>query len=59
MLKIRLMGTEDDIDWFHKILQRNHKIKILEFSALYPNKETKKYYRAYAEVTKKETDEKK
>ena len=48
MLKVRLMGTKNDIKWFGKILQRNSKIEVTEFSDLYPNKGTKKFYRAYA-----------
>ncbi len=52
MLKVRLMGTKNDIKWFGKILQRNPKIEVTEFSDLYPNKGTNKYYRAYAEVQK-------
>ena len=38
MLKVRLMGTKNDIKWFGKILQRNSKIEVTEFSDLYPNK---------------------
>ena len=45
MLKVRLMGTKNDIKWFGKILQRNPKIKVTEFSDLYPNKGTEKFYR--------------
>ena len=52
MLKVRLMGTKNDIKWFGKILQRNSKIEVTEFSDLYPNKGTKKFYRAYVEVKK-------
>ena len=37
MLKVRLMGTKNDIKWFGKILQRNPKIEVTEFSDLYPN----------------------
>ena len=48
MLKVRLMGTKNDIVWFQKILQRHPKIEILEISELYSNKGTNKYYRAYA-----------
>ena len=44
MLKVRLMGTKNDIKWFGKILQRNSKIEVTEFSDLYPNKGTKKFY---------------
>ena len=43
MLKVRLMGTKNDIKWFGKILQRNPKIEVTEFSDMFPNKGTKKY----------------
>ena len=52
MLKVRLMGTKNDIKWFGKILRRNPKIEVMEFSELFPNKGTKRYYRAYVEVKK-------
>ena len=52
MLKVRLIGTKNDIVWFQKILQRHPKIEVLEISELYSNKGTSKYYRAYAEVQK-------
>ena len=52
MLKVRFMGTKNDIVWFQKILQRHPKIEVLEISELYINKGTSKYYRAYAEVKK-------
>lgn len=52
MLKLRLMGTKNDIKWFGKILRRISKIEVTEFSELYPNKGTKKFYRAYAEIQK-------
>jgi len=52
MLKVRLMGTKNDNKWFGKILQRSSKIEVTEFSDLFPNKGTKKYYRAYVEVKK-------
>ena len=41
MLKVRLMGTKNDIKWFGKILQRNPKIEVTEFSDLYPNTKIK------------------
>ena len=49
MLKVRLMGTKNDIKWFGKILQRNPKIEVTEFSDMFPNKGTKKYYRTRSE----------
>ena len=52
MLKVRLMGTKNDIKWFGKMLRNNPKIEVLEFSDLYPNKGTKRFYRAYMEVKK-------
>lgn len=52
MLKVRLMGTKNDIKWFGKILQRNSKVKVTEFSDLFPDKGTKRFYRVYVEVEK-------
>ena len=58
MLKVRLMGTKNDIVWFQKILQRHPKVEVLEISELYSNKGTKKFYRAYVEVKKRNVAEK-
>ena len=55
---VRLMGTKNDIKWFGKILQRNPKVEVTEFSEMYPNKGTKKFYRAYVEVKKRNVAEK-
>ena len=52
MLKIRLMGTKNDIKWFERILRRHPKIEVLEFSDLYKNKGTNRFYRVYVEVQK-------
>ncbi len=52
MLKIRLMGTKNDIKWFQKILIRQPKIVVTDFSELYRNKGTNRYYRVYAQVQK-------
>ena len=52
MLKIRLMGTKKDIKWFEKILKRQPKVAVTEFSEMYQNKGTNKYYRVYVEVQK-------
>lgn len=54
MLKIRLMGTKNDIKWFRKILERDKRIQVLQFSELYTNKGTNKYYRTYVEVEKEQ-----
>lgn len=34
MLKVRLMGTKNDIAWFQKILQRHPKVEVLEISEM-------------------------
>ncbi len=57
MLKVRLMGTRNDIKWFRKILQRSPKMEVTEFSDMFPNKGTKKYYRTYVEVRKSNVKE--
>lgn len=53
MLKIWLMGTKNDIKWFRKILERNPKVEVTEFSEMFSNKGTKKFYRVYVEVEKR------
>ncbi len=58
VLKIRLMGTKNDIKWFGKILKRQPKVAVTEFSELYRNKGTNRYYRAYVEVQKANIKEK-
>ncbi len=58
MLKIRLMGTEKDIKWLREILRGNSQIEVTEFSELYPNKGTNRFYRAYAEVKRSNVAEK-
>lgn len=50
MLKIRLMGTKNDIKWFSRILKKNKKVNVLQISEPYANKGTDRYYRVYAEI---------
>lgn len=52
MLKIRLMGTKNEIKWFERVLRRQPKVRVTEFSELYRNKGTNRYYRAYVEICK-------
>ncbi len=56
-VKSSIDGNKNDIKWFGKILQRNPKIEVTEFSDLYPNKGTKKFHRAYVEVRKSNVKE--
>ena len=50
MLKIRLMGTKNDIKWFKKILNRHPKLEVVECSDFYQIKGTDRFYRVYTEV---------
>lgn len=54
MLKIRLQGTIEDIKWFQEYLENSQNINLIEFSQIFGNKGTKKYYRVYAEIEKVE-----
>ncbi len=57
MLKIRLMGTKNDITWFRKILRKHPKVDVMVESDLYQNKGTNRYYRYYTEVQKSNVKE--
>ncbi len=59
MLKIRLMGTKNDIKWFEKLLERQPKVAVTEVSEMYRNKGTDRFYRAYVEVRKANVKENK
>lgn len=49
-MKIRLMGTKEEIAWFSKILENSAELEVLEISSLYKNRGESKLYRAYVEV---------
>lgn len=50
MLKIRLMGTIQEIRWFEKFLHKSTNLDVTEFSKPFHNKGTNRYCRVYAEV---------
>lgn len=50
MLKLRLMGTIQEIRWFEKFLHKSANLEVIEFSKPFHNKGTNKYCRVYAEV---------
>ena len=52
MLKIRLMGTKNEIEWFEKIMQEHPDIEILKKSELYQNREADKCYRSQRKIRK-------
>lgn len=57
MLKIRLMGTKGNIEWFQKLMKNHLQVKVLETSDLYNNKGTTRYYRCYMEINTRKTTE--
>lgn len=57
MLKIRLQGTKSDIRWFQNILQQSEELKLTEFSRTFSNRGTSRFFRAYAEVIRKNNEE--
>ena len=52
MLKVRLMGTKNDIEWFKKVLEGEKKLSVLQCSEPYGMKGTNRFYRVYVEVEK-------
>ncbi len=56
MLKLRLMGTASDINWFKKLLEQDKDIKIVQESENYANKGTNQYYRTYLEIERKKEE---
>lgn len=58
MVKIRLMGTPEDIKWFKQALNHHQEIRVAQFSDLFVNKGTNKYVRAYGQVEKRNRGEK-
>lgn len=57
MIKVRLQGTKEDMEWLESQLRDCQHVKITESSATFGNKGTSKYYRKYLEVSKKEKEE--
>ena len=53
LVKVRMQGTEDGIDAFHKIIQfaeDNGMCELQNFSNLFVNKGTDRFYRAYSDI---------
>lgn len=53
MLKVRVMGEEEEIKWFQETLQKSKVVELFDFSDVFPCANTRKYYRAYGQVKKK------
>lgn len=56
MIKVRIMGTIEDINWFTELIKKKSKkadsLKVLGVSDIYKNKGTKKFFREYMEIEK-------
>lgn len=50
MLKIRMQGTVQDIQWFKDLIEQHKEIRVLGISKPFANKGTNKYFRVYAEI---------
>lgn len=57
MIKIRIMGTKKDIQWYKRILTDSKDIIVEEYSEPYPNVGTNRYFRAYAEISRRAGDD--
>lgn len=53
MLKVRLMGTREDIQWFQNLIQNMPELNVMSISAIYSNSGTSNYYRCYTEIENK------
>lgn len=52
MLKIRMQGTIQDLNWFRRLLESSTEVQVNRVSEAFANKGTKKFFRMYAEVEK-------
>ena len=52
MLKIRLMGTPEDIALFQRIVQNMPKFSVMSVSDVYSNSGTNRFFRCYMDVEK-------
>ena len=52
MLKVRLMGTTNEIKWFKKMMERNKRIHLLNNSEILSIRNSKKFRRMYMEISK-------
>ncbi len=52
MVKMRLQGTKEDMEWLEKQLAQLPNVQITESSEFYRNKGTNNYFRKYLEIEK-------
>lgn len=52
-VKVRVQSTAEEITGFHKLLDKCEELglcQVMNFSDIFPNKGTNKYFRAYSDV---------
>ncbi len=52
MLKLRVMGTKNEIRWFIRLLQRDSRVGLENTSTFFSNKGTDRYKRLYTQVNR-------
>ena len=55
MVKVRVQGTKEDMEWLEKQMEQIPNVQITESSELFSNKGTNKYFRKYLEIEKTAT----
>ena len=58
MIKVRMQGTKEDMEWLEEKLKEKPEVLITESSQAFQNKGTNRYYRKYLEIEKQETKKK-
>lgn len=59
MIKVRMQGTKEDMEWLEDKLKETSEVMITESSQAFQNKGTNRYYRRYLEIEKRETNKRK
>lgn len=54
IVKVRVMGTKEDINWISALLKTNPFFHVIDQSDIYSNHGTKKYFRSYLQIARKE-----
>jgi hypothetical protein len=52
MLKIRLMGTREDIAFFQRLVQNMPELREMSVSDVYSNSGTDRFFRCYIDIEK-------
>jgi hypothetical protein len=54
MIKVRLQGTKEDMEWLERQLKECPAVRISETSPVFSNKGTNRFFRKYLEINKNE-----